>query len=150
MNRIIAAPHPSLIRRTCKLPTAGNEDTSPHVNGTGLPDKGRIRRAAGPEVPCPHINTRAPALHRKFFKLSGNYLSEESPLCLSMATWSHHIDRFDRQYDKAITKDPLIGVDLIDSIHKRVQVSQHSCNTTSIKDVELGALAQFGGLNKKV
>ena len=82
--------------------------------------------------------------------LSGDYLSEESPLFLSMATWPHHIDRFDRQYDKAITKDPLIGVNRIYSIHKLEQVSQHSRNTNSIKDVQLGSLDQFGGLNKKV
>ena len=50
----------------------------------------------------------------------------------------------------AFTKDPIFGVELIDRIHKRVQVSRKPCNTTSIKEVKLGALAQFGGLQKKV
>ena len=35
-------------------------------------------------------------------------------------------------------------------IHKRVQVFLHSFNTTEIEEVESGALADFGGLQKKV
>ena len=46
--------------------------------------------------------------------------------------------------------EPLFGDELIDRIHKRVQVFLHSCNTTSIKDVELGALAEFGEIQKNV
>ena len=60
-----------------------------------------------------------------------------------MATWPYHIDLFERQYDKAFAKDPLFGADLIDRIHKRVQVFLQSCSTTSIKDVELGAPAEI-------
>ena len=41
-------------------------------------------------------------------------------------------------------------MELIDRIHNCVKVFLHSCNTTSIKDVELGALAEFGGLELKV
>ena len=73
-------------------------------------------------------------------------MGEDIPLCLSIETWPHHIDRFERKYDKAFAKDPLFRADLIDRIHKSVQVSLHSCNTTSIKDVESGALAEFGGM----
>ena len=47
-------------------------------------------------------------------------------------------------------KDPLFGADLIDRIHKRVQVFLHFCNMTSIKDVESGALEEFGELKKEV
>ena len=53
-------------------------------------------------------------------KLASDYLGEEIPLCRSTATWPHHIDRLDQQYDKAFTKDHIFGVDLIDRIHKRV------------------------------
>ena len=67
-----------------------------------------------------------------------------------MGTWQHHIDRFERQYDKAFVKDPIFGADLIDMIHKCVQVFLQSCNTTSIEDVESGALTEFGGLQNKV
>ena len=67
-----------------------------------------------------------------------------------MGTWPRHIDRFERQYDKAFVKDPLSGADLMDRIHKRVQVFLHSCNRTSIEDVDSGALADFGGLQKKL
>ena len=83
-------------------------------------------------------------------KLAGGYLGEESPIFLLMGTWRRHIDRFDWQFDKAFAKDPLFGADLMDRIHKSVQVFFHSLNTTSIEDVESGALAEFGGLHKKV
>ena len=74
-------------------------------------------------------------------KLAGDYLGEYNPICLSMRTWPCHIDRFGRQYDKASAKDPLFGADLMDRIHKRVQVFLHSCNTNDIEDVDLGTLA---------
>ena len=67
-----------------------------------------------------------------------------------MASWLRHIDRFRRQYDKAFARDRLFGADLMDQIHKHVQVFLHSCNTTAIKEVESGALGEFGGLQKKV
>ena len=38
----------------------------------------------------------------------------------------------------------------MDQIHKRVQVFLHSCNTTAIEEVELGALVEFVGLPKKL
>ena len=67
-----------------------------------------------------------------------------------MGTWTRHIYRLERQYEKAFAKDPLFGADLMDRIHKRVQVFLHSCNTTAIEDMDLGALTEFGGLQKNV
>ena len=67
-----------------------------------------------------------------------------------MASWPRHIDRFERQYDKDFSQDPLFGAYLMDRIHKRVQVFLHSCNTTEIEDVESGALEEFWGLQKRV
>ena len=87
---------------------------------------------------------------RNFVKIAGDYLREKSPICLSMATWLRHTDRFERQYDKAFARDPLFRADFMDRIHKRVQVFLHSCNTTDIEDVGSGALAEFGGIQKKV
>ena len=87
---------------------------------------------------------------RKFVKLVRDYLGEDSPICLSIGIWTRHIDRFERQFNKAFTRDLLFGADLMDIIHKRVQVFLHSCNTTSIEDVESGALADFMGIQKKV
>ena len=87
---------------------------------------------------------------RNFVKLAGDYLGEGSPICLSMASWPRHIDRFERQYDKAFAREPLFGADLMYIIHKRVQVFLHSCNTAEIEEVELGALEEFGGLQKRV
>ena len=83
-------------------------------------------------------------------KLAGDYLGEEILICLLMGSWPHHIDRFERKYDKAFSRDYLFGADLIDQIHKRVQVFLHSCNTTAIEEVESGYLEEFGGIQKKV
>ena len=71
-------------------------------------------------------------LTRNFVKLVGDYLGEGSPVCLSMASWPRHIDRFEQKYDKAFAKDPLFGADPMDRIHKSVQVFLHSCNTIPI------------------
>ena len=79
-------------------------------------------------------------LTRNFVKLAGDYLGKGSPVCISMASWTRHIDRFKRQYDKDFAREPLFGADMMDRIHKRVQVFLHSCNTTSIEEVESGAL----------
>ena len=38
----------------------------------------------------------------------------------------------------------------MDQIHKRMQVLLHSCNTTTIENVELGALEKFRGLQKRI
>ena len=83
-------------------------------------------------------------------KLVGDYLGEEIPICFLMQTWPHHIDHFERQYDKALARDPLFGAYLMGRIHKRVQVFLHYCNMNAIEDVELGYLAKFGGIHKKV
>ena len=67
-----------------------------------------------------------------------------------MAKCPRHIGRFGWQYDKASAKDPLFGEDLVDMIHKYVQVLLHSCNKTPIEDVESGTLVEFGKLQKKI
>ena len=87
---------------------------------------------------------------RNFVKLAEDCLGEGSPVCLSMASWPRHIDRFEREYDKAFAREPLFGADIMDRIHKRVQVFLHSCNTTANEEVESGAMAEFGGLQKRV
>ena len=87
---------------------------------------------------------------RSFVKLKGDYLGEGSPVCFLMASWLHHIDRFERQYNKAFTRDTLFGADFMDCIHKRIQVFLHSCNMTAIEKVELGVLEEFRGLQKRV
>ena len=38
----------------------------------------------------------------------------------------------------------------MDRMNKHVQVFLHSCNITTIEDVELGDLTEFEGLQKKV
>ena len=87
---------------------------------------------------------------RNFVNPAGGYLGEESHICLSMASWPRHIDHFKRQYDKAFARDPIFGADQMDIIHKPVQVFLHSFNTTAIDEVESEALAEFGGIQKRV
>ena len=85
-----------------------------------------------------HILTSTQELRhstRNFMKLAGDYLGEEIQICLSMGSWSRHIDRFEQQYDKAFARDPLFRAELMDWIHKRVQVLLHSCNMTAREDV---------------
>ena len=65
-------------------------------------------------------------LTRNFVKLAGEYLGEESPICLLMGSWPRHIERFERQYNKDFERDPLSGVDLMYRIHKRFHVLLHS------------------------
>ena len=89
-------------------------------------------------------------LTQNFDRLAGDYLGEGSPVSIMMALWPCHIDRFERKNDKDFSWDPLFGADLMDRIHKRVQVFLHSCNTTAIEDVESGALEEFQGLQKRV
>ena len=91
-----------------------------------------------------HVLASTQDLHnskRNFVKIAGDYLGEEILLCLLMGTWLRHIERFEQQYNKDFAKDPLFGEELINRIHKRVQVFLHYCNTNSIEEVELGALA---------
>ena len=61
-----------------------------------------------------------------FVKLAGDYSGAERPIFLLMETWPRHIDRFERQYDKVFPRDPLFEADLMDQIHKRVQLFLHS------------------------
>ena len=55
---------------------------------------------------------------RNFVKLEGDYLGSDILICLSMETWPCHIDRFERQYEKAFAKESLFWADLMYRIHK--------------------------------
>ena len=47
-------------------------------------------------------------------------------------------------------KDHLVRADLIEIIHKIVQVFLHSCNTKMIEDVDSGSLLEFGSMQKRM
>ena len=66
-----------------------------------------------------------------------DYLVKEGTPSRVMVTWPRHIDRFKRQYEKSFTGYRLF---VADRIHKQVQLLLHSCNTTSLEDVETGYL----------
>ena len=91
-------------------------------------------------------------IHRKnnFVKLAGDYLGEEIPMCCYMATWTRHIDRFNKQYNKAFSKYPLFGADFIDIIHKLVQVFLDYFNISEIENIELFALTEFVSLQNNI
>ena len=82
--------------------------------------------------------------------MTGDYLGMGGPLSRAMAIWPCHIYRFERQYEKAFAGHRLFRADIVDWIHKQVQVFLHSCNTTSLEDVEMGALAEFGELQRRL
>ena len=67
---------------------------------------------------------------KKFVKLAGDYMGEESLICRSMETWLHHIDRFKQKHDKEFVKDHIFREELVVRIHKRMQVFLHCCNKT--------------------
>ena len=72
---------------------------------------------------------------RNFVRLTGDYLGTEEPLYGAMETWNHHIGSFENQYDKAFTGDCLFGADIVDRIHKQVQILTNSCNNMPLEDV---------------
>ena len=112
--------------------------------------KGRSRRAAGSEVPHPRVNPIYQALYEELCQARRRLLGGRDTALPLDGDVARHIDRFHQKYDKSFAKDTLIGADLIDRIHNCVQVFLHSCNVTFIDNVESGALAEFGGLQKKV
>ena len=67
----IAAPKPSISRRTRKQPTMGNWDTRPPVNGTGPPVKRISGRDDRPEGTRPHVNPRAQELYEELRQARG-------------------------------------------------------------------------------
>ena len=73
---------------------------------------------------------------RNFLRLTGEYLGTEGPLSRAMVAWPHHIDCFELQYDKTFAVHRLFRVEIVDRIHKRIQVFMHICNTTYLKDEE--------------
>ena len=87
-------------------------------------------------------------LHRtqKFMQLSGDYLGKDRHLFQAMATWPRHIDCFERKYDKAFVGDHLFSADIVNIIHKRVQVFLHLCNMTPLNNFETGELMEFKDL----
>ena len=72
---------------------------------------------------------------RNFVQITKDYLGAEGPLSRAMATWPLHIDRLGRQYDKSFAGHRIFGADIVDWIHKQLQVFLHICNTTCLEDV---------------
>ena len=63
---------------------------------------------------------------RNILQVSGYYLSDDGPLIWAIATWPRNIDLFGWQYDRVFSWNCIFGANLVDSIHKRVQVFLHN------------------------
>ena len=135
-----------IIVRPSECTIASIEITGPARHGPGPTLQGRSGELLDQGV---YIVATTQELHhiiQKFVRLTRNYLSMEGPLSQAMSTWTCLIDCFERQYDKSFTRQRLFGSDIMDTIHKRVQVFLHSLNKISLEDMEIGALAKFGKL----
>ena len=73
--------------------------------------------------------------------IAGGYLGTDGPLRQAMSTWPFHIDRFELQFDKDFAGNRLFGSEIVDGIHKKVQVFIHSCNTTYLDYTKTSALS---------
>ena len=60
-----------------------------------------------------------------------------------MATWTIHIDLFEWKYDNAFAGNNFLVTNIVNHIHKQVQLSLHSCNITCLDNVDTGYLLQF-------
>ena len=58
-----------------------------------------------------------------------------------MMTWNCHIDLFEQHYDKAFAGERLFGAEIMDKIHRWVQVFLNLCDMTSLDGVDTGALS---------
>ena len=85
---------------------------------------------------------------RNLVCLTGDCLGGEGPLSQAVVLLPRHIDRFERKYDKAFTGDPLFRSDIVDRIHKWVQVLLQLCNTACLDDIKSGTLMEFGDLQR--
>ena len=87
---------------------------------------------------------------RNFLRLAGDYIIPDSPLSKVVEKRPRHIDRFDKKYDKAFTGNLLLGAGIVDRVDNRVQIFLHSCNTTSLDDIDTGTMSEFGKINWRV
>ena len=65
-----------------------------------------------------------------------------------MATWLWHIDWFEWQYDKAFAGNTFLVTDIVDCIHKQVQVLLHLYNMTCLENVYTGDLLYLENLRR--
>ena len=77
---------------------------------------------------------------RNFVRVAGDYLENEAPLGRSIITWPQHIDRFERQYNKAFAENTLFGAETIDRTNKMVLIFLQLCNKKCLDNVKMGAL----------
>ena len=60
-----------------------------------------------------------------------------------MSIWPRHIDRFESQYYKAFVGNLLFRANIVDLIHKGVQMFLHSCNTMTLDYTETSVISEF-------
>ena len=77
-------------------------------------------------------------------------MGDKGTLSHTMDTWSRPFEHFKRKYGKAFMGNPLFTANMVDRIHKRVQIFLHSCNTPCLYNVVTGALLYFRELQRCV
>ena len=83
---------------------------------------------------------------RNFIWAMEDCLGSKGTVIQEMATWPHHIDRFEHQYYKYLTKNHIFVYNLLYCIQKNIQVLLHYYNMTSLDNVETVTLSEFGEL----
>ena len=134
-------PHHRTDRRTGNNLQCEFKSYSPCAN-TGCPRENTRRSWTNRFIWSPQPRSSR-TLQKHLERLAGDYLGPKGPLRQAMATYSLHIDRFKRQYDKNVSGDRTFRKDLVDCIHKHVQVFSYSCKTAFLDDVGMSALSKF-------
>ena len=83
-------------------------------------------------------------------QVAGDYFGFGGPLIHKMAMRPLHIGHFGQEYEKAFYRDRLFRADLVDLIQKHVQGFLYSCNITSLDDINIVVLLEFGELQQWV
>ena len=84
-----------------------------------------------------------------FVWVSGDWLVSYVPLGVYISMWPHHIYCYDHQYAKILSANAFFRAGLLDCIQKWVQVSLHSCNTFSIRNMETASILEFRELQRR-
>ena len=110
--------------------------------GTGPHIKGRVWGVSSPTVPHGSHHAIATKYHKEICAgvrgLLGNWRG--GTLRKAMTTWTIHIDWFEWKYDNALAGNNFLVADIVDHIHKQLQVLLHLFNMTCLDNVDIGYL----------
>ena len=97
-----------------------------------------------------HHKPGAPAQHKKLCVIGRRLPWTRQTPNPSDGNMAFTFDRFEWKYNKYFAGNHLFGEDIVDWIHKTLHVFLHSCNMTLLDGVNIGALSEFGDIQKWV